>query len=74
MSSTVSAPLIKLALETPIPFLESLMGKPVLLKLKWGWELKGVLQSRDAYMNLLVRTVFIQLLHTEEWVNGENKG
>ena len=47
---------MKLALETPIPFLESLMGKAVLLKLKWGWELKGVLQSRDAHMNLLVPT------------------
>ena len=43
------------------------MGKIVLVKLKWGWELKGILQSRDAYMNLL-------LLHAEEIINGEGKG
>jgi small nuclear ribonucleoprotein (snRNP)-like protein len=30
------------------------MGKYVFVKLKWGWELKGILQARDAYMNLLL--------------------
>ena len=65
--SSVSYSSIQLQLETPIPFLESLMGKYVFVKLKWGWELKGILQARDAYMNLL-------LLHAEEYINGEGKG
>lgn len=24
------------------------------VQLKWGWELQGILQSKDEYMNLLV--------------------
>jgi len=36
----------------PKPFLEDLVGKLVVVKLKWGWELKGTLYSSDLYMNL----------------------
>ncbi|KAL4438450.1 hypothetical protein ABPG74_009489 [Tetrahymena malaccensis] len=51
----------------PKPFLEDLLGKQIVVKLKWGWELKGTLLSTDLYMNL-------HLLNAEEWVKGENKG
>jgi small nuclear ribonucleoprotein F len=51
----------------PTPFLFSLTGKKVIVKLKWGLEYKGVLLSSDKYMN-------IQLLNTEEWQNDECKG
>jgi len=39
----------------PKPFLNSLTGKPVVVKLKWGMEYKGYLVSTDGYMNLQVR-------------------
>ena len=39
----------------PKPFLQDLAGKPVLVKLKWGMEYRGLLVSVDAYMNLQVR-------------------
>ena len=51
----------------PKPFLEDITGKLVSVKLKWGWELRGILKSTDQYMNL-------QLLNSEEWVNGECRG
>jgi len=51
----------------PKPFLNSLTGKPVLVKLKWGHEYKGYLVSVDGYMNL-------QLANTEEHVDGQNTG
>jgi small nuclear ribonucleoprotein F len=38
----------------PKPFLNSLTGKPVMVKLKWGHEYKGYLVSVDGYMNLQV--------------------
>lgn len=38
----------------PEPFLLGLHGKVVCVQLKWGWELRGILQSKDEYMNLLV--------------------
>ena len=38
----------------PKPFLNSLTGKPVMVKLKWGHEYKGFLVSVDGYMNLQV--------------------
>ncbi|EDR29326.1 small nuclear ribonucleoprotein F, putative [Entamoeba dispar SAW760] len=44
-------------------FLNDLIGKLVSIKLKWGMEYKGVLVSRDAYMNFL-------LTNAEEWTNG----
>ncbi|XP_015931125.1 small nuclear ribonucleoprotein F [Parasteatoda tepidariorum] len=51
----------------PKPFLNSLTGKPVFVKLKWGMEYKGYLVSVDGYMNL-------QLANTEEFIDGANKG
>lgn len=51
----------------PQPFLIDLIDKPVIVKLKWGMEYKGILVAFDAYLNL-------QLFNTEEWVNGECRG
>jgi small nuclear ribonucleoprotein F len=51
----------------PKPFLNSLTGKPVVCKLKWGMEYRGVLVSVDGYMNL-------QLANTEEYIDGTNTG
>ncbi|EPR59532.1 putative small nuclear ribonucleoprotein f (snrnp-f) [Toxoplasma gondii TgCatPRC2] len=51
----------------PKPFLTSLTGRQVMVKLKWGIEYKGYLKSFDEYMNL-------QLQNTEEWVDGSFKG
>jgi small nuclear ribonucleoprotein F len=42
----------------PKPFLNSLTGKPVVVKLKWGMEYKGYLVSFDGYMNLQVLEVW----------------
>lgn len=51
----------------PKPFLNSLTGKGVLIKLKWGHEYKGILVSADGYMNL-------QLANAEEHVEGQSTG
>ncbi|CDU18007.1 hypothetical protein YYC_04529 [Plasmodium yoelii 17X] len=51
----------------PKPFLNSLVGNRVIIKLKWGMEYKGNLKSFDAYMN-------IRLTSAEEWIRGEYKG
>lgn len=51
----------------PKPFLNSLTGKPVVIKLKWGHEYKGFLVSVDGYMNM-------QLANTEEFVDGSKTG
>ena len=51
----------------PQPFVNELTGQEVLIKLKWGLELKGLLKSVDAYMNF-------QLLECEEWSEGSFKG
>mmetsp|Transcript_19811 Transcript_19811/g.64410 ORF Transcript_19811/g.64410 Transcript_19811/m.64410 type:complete len:88 (-) Transcript_19811:372-635(-) len=51
----------------PKPFLQSLTGKQVIVKLKWGMEYKGYLVSVDAYMNL-------QLASTEEYVDDAYTG
>ncbi|KAG0223916.1 hypothetical protein BGW42_004358 [Actinomortierella wolfii] len=51
----------------PKPFLQGLIGAPVMVKLKWGQEYKGVLLSMDSYMNL-------QLGDTEEFVDGASQG
>lgn len=51
----------------PKPYLNSLTGKPVVVKLKWGMEYKGYLVSVDGYMNL-------QLANTEEYIEGKNRG
>jgi small nuclear ribonucleoprotein F len=47
--------------------LADLTGKIVQVRLKWGMEYKGKLESSDAYMNL-------QLLKTEEFIDGELAG
>lgn len=51
----------------PRPFLDEITKKNIIVRLKWGWELRGVLKSSDQYMNL-------HMLNTEEWVDGVNKG
>jgi len=51
----------------PKPFLNSLTGKAVSVKLKWGPEYKGYLVSVDGYMNL-------QLANTEEFIDGSCTG
>jgi len=51
----------------PKPFLNSLTGKPIVVKLKWGMEYKGYLVSVDGYMNL-------QLANTEEYIDGALTG
>lgn len=51
----------------PKPFLNELIGKPVMIKLKWGMEYKGNLTSVDGYMN-------VQLTNSEEYVNGNLAG
>ena len=51
----------------PKPFLNSLVGKSVMVKLKWGHEYKGFLVSTDGYMNL-------QMAHTEEYIDGNCTG
>lgn len=51
----------------PKPFLNSLTGKAVMVKLKWGHEYKGYLVSVDGYMN-------IQLANTEEYIDGSMAG
>eukprot|EP01040_Poterioochromonas_malhamensis_P021197 gene21197-25514_t len=51
----------------PKPFLGDLTGRPVIVKLKWGMEYKGILMSIDSYMN-------VQLNNTEEYVDGELSG
>lgn len=42
----------------PRPFLDEVTGRWVSVKLKWGWELRGILKSSDAYMNLHVNTKY----------------
>ena len=51
----------------PKPFLASLTGQSVIVKLKWGMEYRGTLLAADAYFNL-------QLANTEEFVHGELAG
>jgi small nuclear ribonucleoprotein F len=51
----------------PKPFLVDLTGQLVKVKLKWGMEYQGRLQSADAYMNL-------QLVETEEFLDGQFAG
>ncbi len=51
----------------PKPFLKEMLGKTVMIKLKWGMEYKGTLKSTDDYMN-------VQLINAEEWMDGNFKG
>lgn len=52
---------------TPKPFLADLVGKAVLVKLKWGMSYKGFLVSTDPYMNLRVT-------NAEEHIGGVKTG
>ena len=47
----------------PKPFLNGLLGKAVICKLKWGQQYKGYLISFDGYLN-------VQLAQTEEYAGG----
>ncbi|KAJ9113115.1 hypothetical protein QFC20_002003 [Naganishia adeliensis] len=73
----------------PKPYLQSLTGKPVWVRLKWGLEYKGYLVSTDGYMNLhrensalsrrlawaKMTDVQLKLLaNTEEWQDGQSNG
>jgi small nuclear ribonucleoprotein F len=51
----------------PRPFLMDLTGQTVKVKLKWGMEYQGKLESADAYMNL-------QLTSTDEYLDGQYAG
>ena len=51
----------------PAPFLNSLLGKDVVVRLKWGLEYTGVLVSFDSHMNFHLR-------NAEEWEAGNNCG
>ena len=55
------------ATDMPKGFLQSLTGKHVAVKLKWGMEYTGRLVSADTYMNL-------QLADCEEYVDGAFAG
>lgn len=39
----------------PAPFLNSLVGRKISVRLKWGFDYQGVLVSADAFMNLQLR-------------------
>jgi len=52
----------------PRPFLQALIDKTVIIRLKWGQtEYKGRLVSIDSYMN-------IQLSETEEFIDNKSRG
>lgn len=51
----------------PKPFLSDLTGRSVKVKLKWGMEYQGKLESADAYMNLC-------LTGCEEFIDGQFAG
>jgi small nuclear ribonucleoprotein F len=51
----------------PKPFLNSHVGKNVIVKLKWGTEYKGKLMSVDGYMNL-------QIADADEYVGEKFAG
>jgi small nuclear ribonucleoprotein F len=51
----------------PKSFLNELIQKNVLIKLKWGIEYKGKLVSYDNYFNLRIQ-------NTEEWIEGKKIG
>jgi small nuclear ribonucleoprotein F len=51
----------------PKPFLIDLTGQLVKVKLKWGMEYQGKLESADAYMNL-------HLTACEEFLDGQFAG
>lgn len=52
---------------TPKPFLASLVGKMVVVKLKWGREYKGYLIATDEFMNF-------SLSNTQEFNESKYEG
>jgi small nuclear ribonucleoprotein F len=56
-----------MVLVNPKPFLNDLIGKAVIVRLKWGMEYKGMLMAVDEYMNL-------QMAGADEYVGGTHKG
>lgn len=52
--------------KTPAEFLQSVVGRPVVIKLNSGVIYKGVLACLDGYMNCALE-------QTEEYVDGELK-
>lgn len=63
----MSAETVAPSVINPKPFLNGLLGKPVMCKLKWGHEYKGYLVSVDGYMNF-------QLAQAEEYIDGSCTG
>ena len=51
----------------PTPFLSSLIGQPIVVRLKWGMEYVGLLVSFDERTN-------IHLRECEEWISGNKEG
>ncbi|CAF0912210.1 unnamed protein product [Didymodactylos carnosus] len=51
----------------PRPYINELVGKKILVRLKWGMEYRGVLVSVDQYMN-------VQLGNAVEYIDDQNKG
>lgn len=51
---------------TPADFLKSIKGKPVVVKLNFGVDYRGILACLDGYMNIAME-------QTEEYVNGQLK-
>jgi len=51
----------------PKPFLADLTGRVVRVKLKWGMEYQGTLNSSDSYMNLYLE-------RCEEFIDGQFAG
>jgi small nuclear ribonucleoprotein F len=58
---------MSLNIVNPKPFLASLVGHRVAVKLKWGQEYRGNLISTDSYIN-------VQLDVAEEWKDGASAG
>lgn len=50
--------------KNPKPFLNTLIGKFVIVKLKWGQEYRGDLVSTDEYLN-------VQLVNCKEFIRGK---
>jgi len=51
----------------PRPYINELVGKKILVRLKWGISYSGVLVSVDQYMN-------VQLGNAVEYIDDQNKG
>ena len=47
--------------------MQDLVNNPVIIKLKWGQEYRGILVSTDSYMN-------VQLSAAQEYINNELAG